>query len=240
MTKSVTGTAHVAANADGMAAVAAEFIASRIDSARGSFRLVLAGGTTPRGLYRILSTAPLASQIPWAHVDLLWGDERFVPADHKDSNFRMVRETLLANGNVVPREVFPIPTDTAPDDCALRYESTLQEMHGSSAIGPGNPLFDCVLLGIGTDGHIASLLPHQSVLDEQNHWVAAVPHGRETPRITLTYPALNSTRCTMFLASGANKSQIVARARAGDTTLPAARLKPQGDVHWFLDSAAAG
>ncbi len=236
---SITGKAHIAVDADDAAESAAEFIYTHIAASLGIYRLVLAGGSTPAMLYRKLASEPFVSKVPWSRVELFLGDERFVPHDDKDSNFRMVRETLLSNSAVTPRGIYPIPTDTTPEDCARRYESILQEYHGSTSIGPENPLFDCVLLGLGPDGHTASLLPHQPVLDESKHWVEAVPEGREVPRITLTYPALQSSREVIFLVTGAAKAEVVKRVRAGDTALPAGRLKPQGETHWFMDTSAA-
>jgi 6-phosphogluconolactonase len=236
---SITGTAHIAADPEALADMAAEFLLARIMASSGIFRLVLTGGVTPRLLYRKLAIASYASQIPWSRVELFWGDERCVPWDHPDSNFRMARETLLSSSLVAPRGIYAIPTDATPEEGARRYETTLKEYYGASTINPERPLFDCVLLGLGPDGHIASLLPNQPVLDEKNQWVAAVPKGRDEPRITLTYPALQSSRVTAFLVTGSQKAEAVERVRAGDTNLPGGRLKPEGETVWFLDSAAA-
>jgi 6-phosphogluconolactonase len=148
----------------------------------------------------------------------------------------MARETLLTHVN--PRGLFAIPTDDTPDSGAARYEEILRQQYGASVLDPSVPLFDLVLLGLGLDGHTASLLPDQPVLQERRRWVAAVPHGREEPRITLTYPALESSRLILFLVAGADKSDVLRRARAGE--LPAGHLRPVGDVLWLVDKAAAG
>jgi 6-phosphogluconolactonase len=143
----------------------------------------------------------------------------------------MVRETLLAHG-IQPKAIHPIPTDGTPQDAAERYETLLRSISR-------NPLFDLNLLGLGEDGHIASLLPDQPVLEVRDKLVAVVPKGRSEQRITLTYPALESSRITMFLVSGKAKAAMVKRARAGDISIPAGRLRPSGSVIWFIDRAAA-
>jgi 6-phosphogluconolactonase len=116
----------------------------------------------------------------------------------------------------------------------------LRQQYGASALASGQPLFDLQLLGLGEDGHTASLIPGQPVLDNRADWVAAVPQGRDEIRLTLTYPALESSRLILFLVSGAAKRDVMARARAGDQALPAGRLCPQGEVIWLADRAAAG
>ena len=235
----ITGRVHISPDAESLARAAAESMVTRINCGRKIFRLALSGGSTPRLLYRLLASPEFASHIPWQNVELFWGDERFVPWEHKDSNFRMVRETLLSNPVVAPRLINAIPTDTTLEDCATRYETTLREYYGASTINPEQPFFDCVLLGLGADGHTASLLPRQPVLNERASWVAGVAQGRDEPRITLTYPILESSRAVMFLVAGADKAEAVRRVRTGDTNLPAARLKPHGETVWFLDQAAA-
>lgn len=121
----------------------------------------------------------------------------------------------------------------------MRYQALLQRAYGSTVLTPERALFDLNLLGLGEDGHTASLLPGEPVLQMRAAWVAAVPHGREQPRLTLTYPALESSRVTMFLVSGAGKADAVAHARAGDVSIPAGALRPQGSTIWFVDHAAA-
>ena len=222
---------------DALSARAAELIADRIRGGRQPFRLALSGGSTPRGCYRNLAHL---HQVPWENVEIYLGDERFVPQDHPDSNYHMIRQTLLAGGGVTPRAIFAIPFDGTPENAANAYEEILRQQYGASRLRADLPLFDLQLLGLGEDGHTASLLPDQPVLGERERWVAVVPEGRREPRITLTYPALESSRLTVFLVSGAAKRDALARARAGDPGVPAGRLKPQGDVIWLVDRAAAG
>ena len=222
---------------EALSARAAELIADRIRGGRSPFRLALSGGSTPRGCYRHLAHL---HQVPWENVEIYLGDERFVPHDSPDSNYHMIRQTLLAGEAVEPRAIFAVPGDGAPEAAAAAYEEILRQEYGASRLRAGLPLFDLQLLGLGEDGHTASLLPGQPVLEERERWVAVVPEGRREPRITLTYPALESSRLTAFLVSGASKKDALARARAGDPSIPAGRLRPQGDVIWLVDQAAAG
>jgi 6-phosphogluconolactonase len=150
----------------------------------------------------------------------------------------MAQETLLAGG-AKPKAIHAIPTDGTPESAAARYEALLKSEYGAQALAPKRPLFDLNLLGLGDDGHTASLLPGEPVLQERDRWVAAVPHGRSEPRITLTYPALEASRVTVFLVSGAAKANALQRARADDPTIPAGRLRPQGSLFWFADLAAS-
>jgi 6-phosphogluconolactonase len=229
----IAGRIEVMANAEQLAVRAADLIAERLTSCEEPFRLVLAGGSTPRQTYRLLAGK---NGLRWPCTEIFFGDERCVPPDHPDSNYRMARESLLDRVN--PRGLFAIPTDGTPQSGAARYDEILRQQYGASVLDPAVPLFDLVLLGLGADGHTASLLPGQPVLKERERWAAAVPEGRDEPRITLTYPALESSRLILFLVAGADKEAAVRRARAGE--LPAGALKPRGDVIWLLDRAAAG
>lgn len=234
---SIAGEMEILKDLEAVSARAAELIGDRIRGCTAPFRLALSGGTTPRGCYRHLAHL---HQVPWDCVEIYLGDERFVPHDHPESNYRMIRELLLAHRTVNPRGVFAVPGDGDAQSAAQTYEEILRQQYGSSRLLPDLPLFDLQLLGLGEDGHTASLLPGQPVLDEKTRWVCVVPEGRREPRITLTCPALESSRLTVFLVSGAAKKSALARARAGDGTIPAGRLKPQGDVIWLVDRAAAG
>lgn len=233
----IAGQMEIVRDAEALSARAAELIADRIRGSDAPFRLALSGGNTPRGCYRRLAHL---HQVPWDRVEIYLGDERFVPLDDPDSNYHMIRQTLLAGERVSPRAVFAIPTDGAPENAADAYEEILRQQYGGSHLMADPPLFDLQLLGLGEDGHTASLIPGQPVLEERTRWVAAVPKGRDEPRITLTYPALESSRLTIFLVGGAAKKDALARARAGDAAIPAGRLKPQGEVIWLVDRAAAG
>jgi 6-phosphogluconolactonase len=237
MSPAVGGRAEILDDGDALAARAADFIAGRMRGCAAPFRLCLAGGSTPRAAYRLLAGR---NDLAWDCVELFFGDERFVPPEHPDSNYRMARETLLAGGKVQPRALLAMPTDGAPQSCADAYEEILRQQYGASVLDPEVPLFDLMLLGLGADGHTASLLPGQPVLKEKTRWVAPVPKGRDEVRLTLTYPALDSSRMVLFTVAGADKADAVRRVRAGDATLPAGGLRPAGEVVWLLDWAAAG
>src|SRR4051812_19045211 len=228
----IAGRVEVLADAQALAARAAGLIAGRLADCQTPFRMVLAGGSTPRETYRRLA---MVNGARWACTEIFFSDERFVAPDSPDSNYRMAREALL--DKIEPRKLFAIPTDISPQSAAARYDETLRQQYGASVLDPTVPLFDLTLLGLGADGHTASLLPGQPVLQERKCWAAAVPQGRDEPRITLTYPALNASRLIVFLVSGADKKEAVRRARAGE--LPAGGLEPQGEVLWLLDRAAA-
>lgn len=231
----IAGELIVVKDADALAARAAAMVADAIIDCDTPFRLVLSGGTTPISAYRRLAQM---KGLSWDCVELFLSDERFVPPDHHDSNYRMVRETLLAGSTVQPRKLFAVPTDDTPESAAARYDGMLRRQYGAGELQADVPLFHLTLLGLGDDGHTASLLPGQPVLDERKAWVAAVPEGRDEPRITLTYPALEASAVILFLVSGAGKRAALARARAGE--LPAGALKPKGRVIWLVDEAAAG
>ncbi len=204
------------------------------------FAVCLSGGSTPRRLYERLGAAAIASAFPWCRTHWFWGDERFVPHDDRDSNYRMAREALLSRVPIPPANVHAIPTEgLSPEEAAIAYETILKRFYGSEQLDPERPLFDVTLLGIGDDGHTASLFPGQPTLQERRHWATAVIGAKSQARITLTYPALNSSRDVAFLATGSEKRDVVARAQAGDDKLPAARIHPVGRLHWFTDRAAA-
>jgi len=232
---SIAGRIEIVKDLETLSIQGAELIADHIREAKGPFRLALSGGGTPRGCYRHLAHL---HQVPWQQVEIYQGDERFVPPGDPDSNYRMIRETLLKN--IAPRGVFAMPTDGTPEEAARTYEEMLRQQYGGSSLVAGRYLFDLQVLGLGEDGHTASLIPGQPVLSNRVNWVAPVPHGRPEARITLTYPALESSQLVLFLVSGAAKREILARVRDGDAALPAGRLYPQGDVIWLADRAAAG
>jgi 6-phosphogluconolactonase len=203
----------------------------------GAFAVALSGGSTPRRLYQCLAGSPWSEIFPWSRVHWFWGDERFVPLDDVRSNYRMVREALLGRAPIPAGHIHPIATDgvTAAAAASL-YERTLQSFYGADRLDPARPLFDVTLLGLGADGHTASLFPGTDVLTERCRWVAPVV-GAET-RITLTYPVLESSRQVAFLVEGSEKRQILARLRNGDPDLPAARLQPIGTLTIFADAAS--
>lgn len=213
----------------------ADWMAGLIAAHEGPFRLALSGGSSPRLLYAELSLRG----IDWEKVEFYWIDERFVPHDHPDSNYRMARETLLYHIGAKPEQIHSMPTNGDPNDAAWAYEAELKRAYGADSLDPARPLFDFVLLGLGSDGHICSLLPGSPVLEERTRWVVPVSQGRPEVRLTLTYPAVQSSRMTAFLVTGRDKAEAVARVRGHDTSLPGGRLEPEGDLVWLLDRDAA-
>jgi 6-phosphogluconolactonase len=229
---------EVAQDSEDLAHRAARWIADILSLSAGRCAVSLSGGSTPRRLYQLLAEPPFRETMPWDRIHWFWGDERFVPPDHPDSNYRMVREALLSRAQVPRANTHSVPTGGDPAAAARDYERTLKSFYGAETLDPDRPLFDIQLLGLGPDGHTASLFPGTNVLDERRRWVAEVIGARMEDRITLTYPALESSRHTAFLVTGADKRAAFARVRAGDRELPAARLMPVGELVWFVDREA--
>jgi 6-phosphogluconolactonase len=228
---------EVADDAEALARLVARFIAACISGVSKRFGLCLSGGSTPKRVYELLADS--GASLDWQKVHLFWGDERFVPADHRDSNFRMAREALIDHVPIPAAQVHPVPTNSAsPEEAAASYEATLQGFYGSKTLDPERPLFDVTLLGLGEDGHTASLFPGTKALDERDAWVTSIVGVKPEPRISLTYPALQSSNVIVFIVSGAKKRDILARVLANDMTLPAARLATRGTIHIFADCAA--
>jgi 6-phosphogluconolactonase len=219
---------------------AAEWLVEQAEATAGTCRISLSGGSTPRALYTLLAAEPLRARMPWDRLELFWGDERFVPPDDKDSNYRMTRETMLDHVPLRADQVHRMPTEGSPEAAAQAYEDLLKRVYGSDRLDPARPFFDVTLLGMGPDGHTASLLPDSDVLNERTKWVAAVSQGRPEVRLTLTYPLIDSSRIAAFLLSGKEKAKAFAEIRSGDTSLPAARVAPVGRALWFVDRAVLG
>src|SRR3546814_10902950 len=152
----------------------------------------------------------------------------------------MAYDAMLAKTPVTPENIHPMPTDGTPEEAASRYQCALQRAYGATALDPARPLFDIMLLGLGDDGHTASLLPGQPVLDERKLWVAAVTRGRPEARITMTYPTIECSRRPAFLVSGKEKAAIFGAIRVGNSETPAAHVRPVGESVWLVDRAAAG
>jgi 6-phosphogluconolactonase len=233
--------AHVDIQADGNAVAqhVAEWLTERALATPGRFAVCLSGGSTPKTLYSLLAAPPLRDRFPWDRTHVFFGDERFVPPDHPDSNYRMAREAMLTHVPLAESQVHPFPTDGTPEDAAIRYADTLKRFYGADVPDPARPLFDVTFLGLGEDGHTASLFPGVAALQERTAWTAAVIGAKPEPRLTLTYPVLDSSKTVAFLVAGAGKRAILARALAGDTALPAVGVRPVGDLIWFTDKAAA-
>ena len=211
-------------------------------SARGRFTAALSGGKTPVAIYAFLAQAPFISQIPWAHVHLFWGDERCVPPDHADSNYRLVRELLLDYVPIPAANVHRMPAEMDPAEAAARYEGQLRELFAPH--GDGFPVFDFILLGLGDDGHTASLFPGTRSIRESARWV--VGHYVDAQmgwRITLTPPVINAARMVAFIVAGAGKAAVMKEILEGPfrpDMLPAQIVRPAGgDLVWMLDREAA-
>ena len=227
----------VTADPEALARTAADWILARATETHGPVRVSLAGGSTPRRTYQELAGPRLVNKFPWPNVHWYWGDERFVPQDDVESNYRMVREAMLDAAPIPPENIHPIPTvGLTSDEAAAQYEKLLRDTGANAS----QPLFDVCLLGLGEDGHTASLIPGEPVLRERSHWVAVVGHGRPEVRITLTYPAIDLSRHIAFLVSGTAKKAILQEVTAGGSAAPAAQLSPLGDLTFIADRAAAG
>jgi 6-phosphogluconolactonase len=228
----VTITVH--ANPEALAQATAAWLCDRAVAAQGQrFAVCLSGGSTPKRVYELLATQERA-RLPWERTHWFFGDERFVPHDHAESNYRMVREAMLGKAPVPSANVHPMPTSGTPAAAAERYANELRDFHGAATLDPARPLFDVVLLGLGEDGHTASLFPGREALGERNRWAVDTLNPKNEPRLTLTYPVLESARAIAFLVAGAGKRAILSRVWAGED-LPAAHIK---GADWFIDAAA--
>src|SRR3954468_8358156 len=233
---------HVIAVADPaeLATFAADRIMARIAANPGRAAICLTGGSSPKQLYELLATVNYRSRIPWDHVDWFIGDERFVAANHPLNNMAMARRLLL--DRCAPScNIHPIPTDAAdPEDAAHRYESELKSYYGANHINPARPLFDVVLMGVGPDGHTASLFPDFPAIEQTERWVVGVPKANVAPfvpRVSLTLPTLASCREMLFEIAGHDKQPILTRLLNGET-LPAVRARSNGETVWLVEQAA--
>lgn len=222
------------AAAELFAATATEAVA-----ARGVFRVALSGGTTPLLAYRLLGVSPWADVVPWSHVDLYFGDERCVPECHVDRNDLAAREAFLSHVPLPPERVHPVAA-TLPDG-AERYEALIRERFRVPS--PGTPRFDLVFLGLGADGHTASLFPEHPALAETARLVVRVDGCPRPPssRVTFTLPLLSAAARVVFLVTGEEKRNAVARVLAGDLALPASHVAPfSGETVFLLDPDSDG
>jgi 6-phosphogluconolactonase len=217
--------------------------------ARGRCFVALSGGATPRGVYQLLATEPYRSRVLWDQIDVFWGDERHVPPDHADSNYGMTAETLLSKVPVSPKKIHRVHAEIPDANLAAHeYDAEIRAAFGGSE---NMPRFDLNLLGLGADGHTASLFPGTLALDERRqlcvaNWVEKLG----AYRITMTLPLINASRVIVFMVSGAEKARIVREVLQGAEAAPAARHAPplpaslvrpvDGELWWMLDRAAAG
>jgi 6-phosphogluconolactonase len=250
---------EVVPDADALATRAVHWLVEQIVHAiakRERAVIALSGGSTPKAVFALLAQTPFRERVDWTRVDVFWGDERFVHAGAEDRNETMTRKALLDRVDLPAAHVYAMPADDGPDyahssddldaafarasSAAANYETSLHAFYGGSTLSGDRPFFDVVMLGLGEDGHTASLFPGSPLLDERTHWVAPVRTDAKPPpiRITMTLPLLESTHALVYLAAGEGKREIAKRALAGDESLPAARVHPLGGTLWILDEAA--
>lgn len=215
-------------------------LAQRAVAERACCALFLSGGKTPKRLYQMLAEG--REHLPWESVHLFWGDERCVPPDHPESNYAMAYEALISQVPLPAENVHRIPAELPAEEAAEAYERTLRAFFAGASAAP-----DLILLGLGADGHTASLFPKDSLLHERSRWVKASVAPAEYAirrRVTVTLALLNRARQLFFLVAGADKrraiQQILAKKRALLETYPAARVQPQERLVWFLDNGARG
>jgi 6-phosphogluconolactonase len=231
-------TVEIMTDQTALVARALELILSKLETAiaeRGLFTIALSGGSTPKPLYEAIAK----QNLPWDKIHVFWGDERYVPPDNSDSNELMARRAWLDRVDMPKANIHPVPTlDGDPAVSAAKYEKHLQEFFHTS---PGEfPSLDVTLLGMGDDAHTASLFPHTEALKVRDRLIT-VGNKDDSLRITFTYPLINSSRCVMFVAAGANKRPALAQIfapEADDFSYPSRLIKPQGELWWLLDAAA--
>lgn len=209
-------------------------LAARCIKNTGRFTVALPGGSTPRRLFTLLSERTFRDNIHWPKVELYWGDERCVPPGHQDSNYRLAFDALLRKVPVLEENVHRIRGELGPDEAAFKYEQTIKESFNVT----GAPVFDLIVLGMGVDGHTASLFPGSPALEEKTRLAVAI-HEKEPPRVTLTLPVLNNASNVMFLVSGKEKAGVLSQVLAGRGEYPAALVRPaSGKVIWVVDKEA--
>jgi 6-phosphogluconolactonase len=232
----------IVADADALAETAAERIVAHVTQRAGRLAVCLAGGSTPERLYALLGGESYRKALPWDRIHWFWGDDRFVPHHDLRSNFGAARRLLLDRVPVPSGNIHAIPTKTEDvEEAARLYEADLRGFYGAGRLSARRPLFDIVLMGVGADGHTASLFPGHAELDEKERWAVGVPKaGLEpfVPRVTLTLPTLASTREMLFLVSGCGKRHILTGMLSG-ADLPATRAYAEGELVWLVDRDAA-
>jgi 6-phosphogluconolactonase len=235
---------HIFSKAEEIHEPLAQFIVTTAKEAiaqNGRFTVALTGGSSPKKLYELLAQEPHKNELFWKDTYVFWGDERFVPQDDDRYNAKMAYETLLNHVPVPRDQIYPMPYSDImpPEEVARQYENLLRNHFNTAA-----PQFDLILLGMGDDGHTASLFPHTPVLQENERWVSEVYHtGQQMYRITLTAPLINKAKKIAFLLFGENKAQVLLDVLEGSyqpEQLPTQLIKPlSGEVHWFIDEKAA-
>jgi 6-phosphogluconolactonase len=228
-------------DAPSLAEAAARRLIERV-AGKDRAAVALTGGSSPQDLYRLLAEEPWRGKVPWHRVRWFIGDDRFVPENDPLSNMGTARRVFLDRVGAPRQNIHPVATESATPEIAARlYADELKAFYGAEKLDPARPMFDLVLMGLGGDGHTASLFPNSPALNETQRWVLGVDQaGMEpfVPRVTLTFPALGSTREMLFLVDGADKRGILSRVLSGDD-LPARRAYADGDLVWLVDRAAA-
>jgi 6-phosphogluconolactonase len=223
-----------------LAKTAADRVLARMAANNSRIAICLTGGSSPRQLYQLLATDAYRSTIPWDRVHWFIGDERFVPSGDPLNNMGLARRSFL-DQCAPASNIHPIATDTTtPDESAERYARELKSFYGADELDPACPLFDLVLMGVGPDGHTASLFPGYPAIEETQRWVTGVPRANVEPfvsRVSLTLPVLGSCREMLFEAAGAEKRAILTRVFSGEN-LPANRAQSIGEMIWLVDRAA--
>lgn len=231
----------VVADVPALAEAAARRLVERV-SGKDRAAVALTGGSSPQRLYRLLAEEPWRGNVPWDRVHWFIGDDRFVLETDPLSNMGTARRVFLDRVGAPRQNIHPIATETeTPEIGAQLYEDELKAFYGAAKLDPARPMFDLVLMGLGGDGHTASLFPDSPALKETRRWVLGIDKaGMEpfVPRVTLTFPALASTREMLFLVDGADKRAILSRVLSGDD-LPARHAYADGDLVWLVDRAAA-
>jgi 6-phosphogluconolactonase len=232
----------VVADPAALAEAAARRLMARMEANANRIAICLTGGSSPKQLYQLLASETHAKRIPWHRVHWFIGDERFVSPSDPRNNMATARGIFL--DRLAPEgHIHPIPTDVAtPDEAARLYERELQSFYGADALDPARPLFDLVLMGVGPDGHTASIFPGYPAVDEIRRWVVGVPEAHVEPfvaRVTLTLPALASCREMLFELAGREKHAILAQL-SKDESLPANQARSIGETVLLVDRAALG
>jgi 6-phosphogluconolactonase len=228
--------------ADELRNFAADYILNAISetiTVRNKCSISLSGGTTPRKIYELLAEKAKKKDVEWKSVHFFWGDERCVPSDDEQSNYLMVKKSLLSSIDIPSENIHRIKVEMEPDESAFEYEAEIKRSFSTESI----PRFDLMLLGLGDDTHTASLFPFSAALKEERRW--AVPASKENGqnRVTLTLPVINSSATTIFIVSGKNKAEAVYRVFFNSfepDKYPAQSVKPEsGNLFWFMDRSAA-
>lgn len=233
----------ITADSKQLAAKGAEIVcktAKETVDRQGHFAVAVSGGSTPRAMHRLMSQEPYLSDIPWQKTHIFWADERMVAFEHPDSNFGTAQKDFLGKIPIPKKQIHPMPAVALPEEGVALYQTELENFFRD--FGVNDPVFDLIILGIGKDGHIASLFPGQPIIEDTNRWVLSVREGQPNIlRLTLNYHVLNSAKHILFLVSGSGKAAIVKTLlENSQAQLPAVKIRPpNGRVIWLLDQEAA-